>query len=63
LKEISSRGLSLDRPEVLDGAGAAEVEEVLADAAVARPAALAAREVGQPVLDGGALAESGPAAR
>jgi hypothetical protein len=56
LKGISSRGLSLNRLEVLDGASAAEVEEVLAHAAVASAAALAPGEMGKPVLDADALA-------
>jgi catechol 2,3-dioxygenase-like lactoylglutathione lyase family enzyme len=58
LKAISSRGLSLDRFEVLDGAGAAEVEEVLAHAAVASAAALAPGEMGKPVLEAGVSARS-----
>lgn len=57
MKSISLGCLPLDRLEVLDGAGAAEVEEVLAHAAVAGAAALAASEVGEPVLDSDALAE------
>jgi hypothetical protein len=63
LKGISSRGLSLDRLEVLDGAGAAQVEEVLADAAVASAASLPAADVRESVLDGDSLAELGSAGR
>jgi hypothetical protein len=57
LKSISLRCLPLNRFEVLDGARAAEVEEVLADAAVPGASSLAASEMREAVLDVDALAE------
>ena len=49
--------------EVLDRADAPEVENVLAEAEVARTGSLAACDVREGVLDGGALPESVPAFR
>lgn len=63
LKGISSRGLSQDRFEVLDSAGEAGFEEVLADAVGASAASLPAADVSESVLDGGSLPQLGPAAR
>jgi hypothetical protein len=56
LKEISSRHLALDGLEVLDGRGTAEVEEVVAHAAIAGTATLAPNKVSELVLDADPLA-------
>jgi hypothetical protein len=48
--------LACDDVEVVDYRDASQVEEVLADAAVAGPAALPVADVGEGVLDLGALA-------
>ena len=47
--------------EVLDRADAPEVENVLAEAEVARTGSLAAGDMGEGVFDGGALPEVAPA--
>ena len=53
---IADGELAGDDVEVVDYGDAAQVEEVLAGAAVAGPAALPVADVGESVLDFGALA-------
>jgi len=50
-----------DDEEVVDDGGAAQIEAVLARAAVAGAAALPGADVGEGVLDGDALAQARPA--
>jgi len=57
LKPISLRGLSLDGLQVLDGARATQIVEVLSDSPIAGSTALAATDVSEAMLDRGALAE------
>ena len=45
----------MSRLEILQRCGAAEVERILANAAVARSVALAAGDVGKAMLDGNTL--------
>lgn len=54
---------TVNRLEVDDGGGTAEIEEVLANAAVARAASLLAADVCESMFDGDALAQSRTALR
>jgi hypothetical protein len=56
LKGVSSRPLTPDGLEVLEGGRPAHIKEVLAHATIARAPALAANEVSDLVLYGDALA-------
>jgi hypothetical protein len=58
---VAAGGLAGDDVEVVDYGGAAQVEEVLAGAAVAGAAALPVADVGDGVLDLDALAQAGRA--
>ena len=60
---VADSGQACDDVEVVDCGGAAQVEQVLAGAAVAGTAALPMPDVGEGVLDLGAFAESGAPGR